>query len=92
VNRKSPLLWIVLFSAAVWIFASAVSTSSTAAATQPKIEARKAPVLNKDGLQFRDLNKMEHSTGTKTGGFRGAAREGPDFQNDRRGENRTDDP
>ena len=56
-NRNSPLLWIVLFSAAVWIFASAVSTSSTAAATQPKIEARKAPVLNKDGLQFRDLNK-----------------------------------
>jgi beta-glucosidase len=27
------------------------------AADQPKIEARKAPVISKDGLKFRDLNK-----------------------------------
>jgi beta-glucosidase len=28
-----------------------------AAAPQPKIESRKAPVITRDGLQFRDLNK-----------------------------------
>ena len=27
------------------------------AQTQPKLEARKAPIINQDGLQFKDLNK-----------------------------------
>ena len=39
----------------IWMLASA--PPSAAAPVQPKIEARKAQVLSKDGLKFRDLNK-----------------------------------
>jgi len=35
----------------------ALGVSAVAAPPQPKIEARKATVLTKDGLKFRDLNK-----------------------------------
>src|SRR5690242_16916107 len=35
----------------------ALGVSAVAAPPQPKIETRKAPILNKDGLKFRDLNK-----------------------------------
>jgi beta-glucosidase len=36
---------------------SAVSVLTLQAAESPKIEARKTPVITKDGLRFRDLNK-----------------------------------
>jgi beta-glucosidase len=39
----------------IWMLAS--PPPSAAAPAQPKIEARKAKVLSKDGLQFRDLDK-----------------------------------
>jgi beta-glucosidase len=39
----------------IWMLAS--PPRSSAAPAQPKIEARKAQVLSKDGLKFRDLNK-----------------------------------
>jgi beta-glucosidase len=40
-----------------FMIACAAPLLAVHAADQPKIEARKAPVITKDGLRFRDLNK-----------------------------------
>lgn len=47
---------IAAAAGAIWMLTSP-PLSSAAAPAQPKIEARKAQVLTKDGLKFRDLNK-----------------------------------
>jgi len=56
-NRKSCMLWVVAALAAGCTLILVSHVSSAAAAAPPKIEARKAQVLTKDGLKFRDLNK-----------------------------------
>jgi len=55
-NRNT--LWLCLAAAAAGcLWRAGMPLSASAAAAQPKIEARKAQVLTKDGLEFRDLNK-----------------------------------
>jgi len=51
------MLWVVAALAAGCTLILVSHVSSAAAAAPPKIEARKAQVLTKDGLKFRDLNK-----------------------------------
>src|ERR1035437_4836327 len=56
--KRSAVITAMIAAAAaglIWMLAS--PPPSAAAPAQPKIEARKAKVLSKDGLQFRDLNK-----------------------------------
>ena len=60
-----------------------MAAAAFAAPQQPKIEARKAPVLTKDGLKFRDLNKngvLDPLRGLAAAG--GAARRRPASPND----------
>ncbi|HNY42109.1 MAG TPA: glycoside hydrolase family 3 N-terminal domain-containing protein [Bryobacteraceae bacterium] len=40
-----------------FVIAGAASVMLLQAASQPRIDARKVPVISKDGLKFRDLNK-----------------------------------
>ena len=52
------LFWIGMVVMALLSTIAAFSRPApAAAAAQPKIESRKAPILKQDGLQFRDLNK-----------------------------------
>src|ERR1035437_6777939 len=56
--KRSAVITAMIAAAAaglIWMLAS--PPRSAAAPAQPKIEARKARVLAKDGLKFRDLNK-----------------------------------